>query len=158
MVDAKGAPVTEADRKGRLLSSLQALSATLMAILQTRLALVATELEEEKQRLLAILGWGAVAILMGTVASVFLAGFITVLFWDTHPLLVLGGLTLGFVLACAWAVGQVRQAIHGGGDLLAASLAELQADRDALAEAAARGRAQSDGATAASTDASVRGQ
>lgn len=139
------------------MSSLQALSATLMAILQTRLALVATELEEEKQRLLAILGWGAVAILMGTVASVFLAGFITVLFWDTHPLLVLGGLTLGFVLACAWSVKQVRQAIHGGGDLLAASLAELQADRDALAEAAARGRAQSDGATAASTHDAARG-
>jgi len=74
----------------RLLASVQAMSATLVAIFQTRLALLATEVEEEKQRLLAVLGWGAVAIMMGTVACVFLAGFITVLCWDTHPLLALG--------------------------------------------------------------------
>jgi len=125
---------------GRLLSSLQGLSATLMAIVQTRLALVATELEEEKQRMLAVLGWGAVAILMGTVACVFLAAFVTVLFWDTHPLMVLGGLTLAFAVACVWAARRVRAAIGEPGDFLAASLAELQSDQDALAQAAVRGK------------------
>lgn len=123
---------------GRLLSSLQSLSATLMAILQTRLALLATEVEEEKQRLLAVLGWGALAVLMGTVASVFLAGFITVLFWDSHPLLALGGLTLVFGLVCAVAWQRVNAIVQAPGGMLAASLAELQADHDALAAAAAR--------------------
>lgn len=144
MVEDKGPQAAPAGHAGRLMASLQAMSATLVAIFQTRLALMATELEEEKHRLLAVLGWGAVAILMGTVASVFLAGFITVLFWDTHPLLVLAAVTLAFALACAWAVARVRQALKGGGELLAASLAELQADRDALSEAAARGRAQAE--------------
>lgn len=127
---------------GRLLSSVQGLSATLMAIFQTRLALLATEVEEEKQRLLAVLAWGAVAILAGAVASVFLAGFIIVLFWDTHPLLVLGGLTLAFAFVCLWAVRRVQAVAHSAEGLLAASLAELQADHDALSAAAAASRGE----------------
>lgn len=125
---------------GRLLSSLQGLSATLVAILQTRLELLATEVEEEKHRLLAILGWGALAILMGTVASVFLAGFITVLFWESHPLLVLSLLTLAFGGVCAAAVRRVRSLMQTPGGMLAASLAELKADQEALLAAAGRGR------------------
>jgi uncharacterized membrane protein YqjE len=121
--------------RSRLMSSVQGLAATLMAIFQTRLALLATELEEDKQRLLSALAWGAVAILMGTVASVFLAAFITVLFWDTHPLLVLGGLTLAFSLACLWAAQRVMAMARTSHGLLAASLAELQADQDAMAAA-----------------------
>ncbi|MFT3857916.1 MAG: phage holin family protein [Aquabacterium sp.] len=125
---------------GRLLSSLQGLSATLVAILQTRLELLATEVEEEKHRVLAILGWGALAILMGTVASVFLAGFITVLFWDSHPLLVLCLLTLAFAAVCSAAVLRVRRLMQTPGGMLAASLAELKADQEALLAAAGRGR------------------
>lgn len=125
-----------AGARGRLMSSVQGLAATMMAILQTRLALLATEVEEEKQRLLGVLAWGAIAILMGTVASVFLAGFITVLFWDSHPLLVLGGLTAAFALACAWAVRRVNAITASPEGMLAASLAELQADHEALLAAA----------------------
>lgn len=123
------------------MSSMQGLAATLMAIFQTRLELLATEVEEEKQRLLAVLGWGAVAILMGTVASVFLAGFITVLFWDTHPLLVLGLLTLAFAAVCLWAVKRVQAITASPEGMLAATLAELQADHDALLAAAKGGAA-----------------
>jgi uncharacterized membrane protein YqjE len=123
------------------MSSMQGLAATLTAILQVRLALLATEVEEEKQRLLGVLAWGAVAILMGTVASVFLAGFITVLFWDRNPLLVLGGLTVAFAGGCLWAVQRVNAITGAPQGMLAASLAELQADHDALL-AAARGHRQ----------------
>lgn len=122
---------------GRLLSSLQGLSATLVAIFHTRLELLATEVEEEKRRMLAVLGWGAVAILMGTVACVFLAGFVTVLFWERYPLLVLGVLTLFFAVVCMLAVRRIAALLHASEGMLAASLAELVADRDALAKAAA---------------------
>ena len=139
MSESPHSPTGDGDgQRGRLMSSVQGLAATLTAILQTRLALLATEVEEEKHRLLGVLAWGALAILMGTVASVFLAGFITVLCWDSHPLLVLGGLTLAFAMACGWAVRRVK-ALSAPQDLLAASLAELQADHDALL-AAARGQ------------------
>lgn len=123
---------------GGLMASILRLLATLSAIGRNRLSLLAVELEEERNRVLAVLAWGAVAILMGTVASVFLAGFITVLFWDTHPLLVLGLLTLAFGAVCVWAVSRVRAIAGSPEGMLAATLAELQADQDALS-AAARG-------------------
>lgn len=141
MADAPRGP--QEPGAGRLLSSLQSLSATLIAIFQTRLELLAVEVEEEKQRMLAVLGWGAVAVLMGTVACVFLAGFVTVLFWERHPLLVLGLMTLVFALICVVAARRVAALMHASGGMLADSLAELQADHDALAQAAARSRAAS---------------
>lgn len=127
---------------GRLLTSLQGMSATLVALFQTRLALLATEVEEEKQRMLGVLGWGAVAVMMGTVASVFLAGFLTVMFWEYHPLLVLGVLTCVFAGICVYAARRAGALVQTRGGMLAASLAELQADHEALAKAAARGRGE----------------
>jgi uncharacterized membrane protein YqjE len=133
-------PGSEGPGAGRLLTSLQGLSATLVAILQTRLALLATEVEEEKHRMMGVLGWGAVAVMMGTVACVFLAGFVTVLFWERHPLMVLGVLTCVFAAICLFAVRRIGALTQPKGGMLAASLAELQADHEALAKAAARGR------------------
>jgi len=123
---------------GRLLSSLQGLTATLIAIAHTRLELLTVELEQEKRRMLAVLGWGAMVVLMGTVSCVFLAGFITVLFWEHNPLLVLGLMTLFFIAFCVLAAVRVKALIHSPGGLLADTLAELQADHEALMRAAGR--------------------
>jgi uncharacterized membrane protein YqjE len=126
-----------------LLASLQGLSGTVLGIAQTRLALLATEVEEEKQRVLRALAWGALALLLGTMACLFLALLITVVFWDTHRLLALSVVTAVFLFGALLAAWQFRQ--QGGsavGGALAASLAELGADCAALAAAAGRGRDQ----------------
>lgn len=114
-----------------LLASLRGLLATALALLQTRFELLATELEEEKLRLLGILVYGAVAVLLLCIGAVFLAIFLALLWWD-HRLLVIGGFTLAFLLGggAAWFLAQ-RQA-HSGSRVFAASLAELQQDRQAL--------------------------
>lgn len=115
-----------------LLSSLQGLLATLLAIFQTRLELLATEFEEEKLRLLKVLAWGAVALLLGGMGMLFVAAFITVLFWDEHRLLALGLMAAFFVVACvaaAWRANAHWQVATG---LLSATLAELDHDRQAL--------------------------
>lgn len=129
------------------MASLQGLGATLLAMGQTRLALLATELEEEKQRLLATLAWGAVALLLGCMACLFLAAFVTVLFWDTpHRLLAMACVTLLFAAGAAWAAWRVRQLGRTPeGGMLSASLAELEADCAALALAASRHPASSEG-------------
>lgn len=113
-------------------SSLRQLSGTVLDIARTRLALLATEVEEEKRRLLAVMAWGGFGILMGSVALVSLAAFVTVLFWDTHRLLVLGLLTLGFVGLCTLAAWQVRTLLGESAEPLRETLAELDADRKAL--------------------------
>lgn len=122
---------------GGLLASLQGLVATMLAIAQTRLALLATEVEEEKRRLLATVAWGAVAVLVGCFTLAFAAVFITVLFWDTHRLWVLGGMTVAFAAISVWAARQVSRLLRESGDMLSATLAELEADRQALMPAPA---------------------
>lgn len=132
MTDSTDSPDSSASGVGGLRASLQALAATMMAIFQTRLALLATELEEEKQRLLATMAWGAVAIFMGCFALAFLAGFVVVLYWDTHRLLALGLMVLLFLTMCLVACWQVRHLSRASAGLLSATLAELEVDRQAL--------------------------
>lgn len=117
-------------------ASLQGLMATVLAIIHTRLELLVTEVEEEKRRLLATVAWGAVGVLVGCFALAFAAVFITVLFWDSHRLLVVGLMTLTFGLISAWAMHRVKVLVRESGQMLAATLAELDADRQALMPAA----------------------
>jgi len=134
---------------GGLLGSVQGLASTLLDIGHTRLALLAIEVEEEKRRLLAVLAWGAVALLLGCMALLFGALTLTVVFWENHRLLALGGVSALFALAAVGAVWQVKAwARPPEGGALAASLAELQADVAALsaaAKAAGRGAASHEG-------------
>lgn len=111
---------------------MQGMLSTLLAILHTRLELLATEAEEEKRRLLATMAWGAVGILLGSMALAFMAVFITVLFWSTHRELVLGLLTVSFAAGCVLAFLQAKRQLRASGQWLNATLAELQADRQAL--------------------------
>lgn len=113
-------------------ASLQGLMATVLAIIHTRLELLVTELEEEKRRLLATVAWGAVGVLVGCFALAFAAVFITVLFWDSHRLLVVGLMTLSFGLISAWAMHRVKVLVRESGQMLSVTLAELDADRQAL--------------------------
>ena len=117
-------------------ASLQGLMATVLAIIHTRLELLVTEVEEEKRRLLATVAWGAVGVLVGCFALAFAAVFITVLFWDSHRLLVVGLMTMTFGLISAWAMHRVKVLVRESGQMLAATLAELDADRQALMPAA----------------------
>ena len=66
------------------------------------------------------------------VGLVFLAAFVSVLFWDTHRLLVLGGVTVAFFAACVLAFRQVRVRLAESQGMLRDTLAELEADRKAL--------------------------
>ena len=86
-------PKASANTAGTALkSSLRTLGATLLGVAHTRLELLALELEDEKRRVLGVLAWGAVAIMLGGFGLFFLAGWLTVLFWDSHRLWALGSI------------------------------------------------------------------
>jgi len=125
-----------AGASGGLKASLQSLAATLLAIAHTRLALLAVELEAEKRRLLAILAWGALGILLGGFGLVFLAAWLTVLWWDTHRLLALGVSALAFLGVAGLAMWRVRALLTASEAWLSGTLAELEADHQALAAGA----------------------
>lgn len=121
-----------ATASGRLTASLRGLLATLVALGHDRLALASIELEEERDRLLATLAWGAAAVVLACFALAFAAVFVMVLFWDTHRLLALGSVTLMLGAAAGLAWWRIRCLWAGRAGLLPATLAELEADRRAL--------------------------
>ena len=123
--------MADAPRAG-LFASLRGLLATAVGLVHTRLELLATEFQEEKIRLLSAVAYGAAAVLLLSIGAVFLAVFLTVLFWDSNRLLVLGIGTFfllgGWVLALMMAV----RLAQSGSRLFSASLAELRRDRAGL--------------------------
>jgi uncharacterized membrane protein YqjE len=121
-----------ADTPPGLFASLRGLAGTAVGLFRTRLELLATELAEEKLRLLGLLGYGAAAILMLFAGLVFLAVFVTVLLWDSHRLLALAVFAALFLGGGLLALTAALRLAHSPSRLFADSLAELGRDRSAL--------------------------
>jgi len=129
--------MTENDEAGRsgsagLFASLRNFAATAVAIARTRLELLANEVAEEKIRLGQLLVFGVVALFGLIVGVIFFAMFVTVLLWDSHRLLALGGFAVLFLGMGLYAVFQLRARASAGSRLFSASLAELGKDRQQL--------------------------
>jgi uncharacterized membrane protein YqjE len=115
-----------------LFASLRGFAATGVALLRTRVGLLKVEALEEVGRVRGMLLWGIVAVLLGVAGAVFLALFLTVLFWDSHRLLALGIFAALFIAAATVAVVAVLRLARQGSQLFSASLAELRQDEAAL--------------------------
>jgi len=115
-----------------LLDSLTTLAATLVAIAHTRLDLLSLDLEEERAHLLSLLILALTALFCIGVGVVLATILLVVAFWDTHRLLVLGGLAGFFVAAgvaaCLFAMHKARTKPR----LFSASMSELLKDRQHL--------------------------
>jgi uncharacterized membrane protein YqjE len=122
----------EAARAG-LFASLKGLLGTSLALLENRLQLFGVELAEERVRLLSVLGYGAIAFICLGAGLVFLAMFLTVLFWDSNRLLVLGIFAALFLGTGAATLLMTMSFARARSHLFAASLGELRKDRDSLA-------------------------
>ncbi len=129
---ADGTPGGEASRAG-LFASLTGLFGTALALLQNRLQLLGVELAEERLRLLSLLTYGAIALVCLSAGLVFLAVFLTVLFWDSNRLLALGIFSALFLGAGIATLLVAMNFAKSGSTLFTASLAELAKDREALA-------------------------
>ncbi len=115
-----------------LLASLKTLTATLVGVVQTRLELLSTDVAEERARLTAILVTVMVALFCLGVGTVLLTVLIVVVFWDTHRLAAIGGLTALFLIGGAglWALAMHK--LRTKPRLFDASISELAKDRDHL--------------------------
>lgn len=119
-------------RRGGLFASLRGLVATGVELLQVRIELLATEVQEEKVRLTAVLAYGAAAILLLGFGLLFLAVFMTALLWDSHRLLALGVFTAIFLLSGGAALVVARRHAQAGSRLFSGSLEELSRDKESL--------------------------
>lgn len=115
-----------------LLASLQRLLATSLEILQTRVEIVATEFEEERERIRELVVFGFVALFFVNIGVVLLTLFTVMLFWETHRLYVLGGFAVLYLGLGLIAATVLRRRNRSRPRLFATTVAELSKDRDQL--------------------------
>jgi len=101
---------------------------TLIAMVQTRLALAAVEVEEESQRMLGYFVLALLSLILFGIAMVLVALTIILVFWDNYRLEAAIGLAALFGAAGTWVAFKLRAGIANKPRLLAATAAELNKD------------------------------
>lgn len=120
-------------RGASLLASLQRLLATLIEILQTRVAIIATEFEEERERIRELIVFGFLAMFFVSIGLTLVTVFIVMLLWENNLVYMLGGCALLY-LALGLIIGLVlHRRLKSRPRLFATTLTELAKDRDQLA-------------------------
>ena len=116
---------------GGLLNSLRRLAATVVAIVGTRLELLANEVEEEALRLAHMLVLTVVALICFAFAALLLSALLLVVFWDDHPAGVLAGLAALYAFAGLVSIALLKRK-KSQSKLFATTLRELARDREHL--------------------------
>ena len=115
-----------------LLESLRGVAKTVVALVQTRIEIFASEIDEGRARIGRILLLTVVALFCLGLALVLGVLLIVVLFWDNNRLLALAILTGVFALGGVVALLALRSAIRDRPKFLSATLAELRKDQKEL--------------------------
>ena len=124
----------ESGRAEGLFESMRNLAKTFLAVLQTRLEIFASEIDEQRTLLARIAVLSGIAAFCLGLAVILLVLFVAVLFWDTNRLLAIGGMAGVFAVGGVVACLMLRSAITHRPKLLAATLAELHKDRTKLGD------------------------
>lgn len=114
------------------LASLRALGATLLELIGTRAELAVVELREEGERRKEMLGLAVAGSLFLSLGLLLAALFVVVLFWDTHRLAAIGGVTLLYLGIAAFAFARLREKLRASPPAFEATLREFAADRQLL--------------------------
>jgi uncharacterized membrane protein YqjE len=115
-----------------LFASLKGALSTLLAIAQTRLEIISTELQEQVARAAELLLWAFIALFAAGVGLLLGAVLLIIVFWDTHRVLVSALVTGFFLLLAVTAVVVLRAKLRQRPRLFAATMAELARDREHL--------------------------
>ena len=127
-----GADSSAGARAGGLLGSVKKFVATLVAVAQTRLQLLANEIHEERLRIQQLWLLAIIAVFFFALGVLLVTLFVIVLFWDSNRLLAIGGFAVFYVvIGIAFAIA-VRNRVARGSRLFEASLGELRKDRARL--------------------------
>ena len=115
---------------------LKEFAGTLLATVQTRLALLANEVQLEEQRLLRLVWRGLTAVLCLGLGMVLALVLLLSIWWEQRVLL-LSALTLVFLALATYFFLRLRSSLLQAEPIFAASLAELKEDLRQLKAASA---------------------
>ena len=121
-----------ATRARGLLGSVKNLAGTLVAVVQTRLQLLANEIQEESLRLWRLWLMSVIAVFFLAFSFLLFTLLVIAVFWDSNRLLAIGGfgvlyLIIGTVLAI-----RLQKSATVDSRLFEASLGELAKDQERL--------------------------
>jgi uncharacterized membrane protein YqjE len=133
-MDRDDASPASAGRRGGLIASLLRLLDSLLEIVQTRIELVASEYEEEREHLRELLLYGMITLFFFGFGVVLLTMFVILLLWDSHGLLVLGGFASAYLVAGVIALIVLLTKIRQRPRIFSATVGELRNDREHLKE------------------------
>ena len=121
-----------ASASGAPSSTVRSIVRALLSFADTRARLAASEFEEQLLRILEIAVWAVAAVLCLSIALLLVSLFIVLMFWETHRELAAGLLAGLFIAAGGASVLMVRGCLAARPKFLAATLAELDKDRQRL--------------------------
>jgi uncharacterized membrane protein YqjE len=120
---------SQQSRISGFLDSVGQLFVTALEMVQTRLELVFTELQEGLESLVVLVLW-VLGALMAAVLGLLFGGLALIfVFWDTHRVLVAVLVMCAFLLLAAAAAGVVLAKLRVQRSLFATTLTELAKDR-----------------------------
>jgi uncharacterized membrane protein YqjE len=127
-VDLQAEPVARAGPA----AALRSLGATLAGLVATRVELAVVELREEGERRKAMLVLASTAGAFLFVALLLATLFVLAVYWDTHRLAAIGGMTLLYLALGLGAIVRMRFLAANAPPPFEATLRELAADRELL--------------------------
>lgn len=122
------------DTDGGLFAALRRLLTSGVELLRVRLALLGTDIEQEKLRLFDAVLWAGLALLLLGMGLLLLCALVVVLLWEQQRLPALAALAALCLGGGAWLLRRARARLRAPGGLFAASVAELARDRAGLSE------------------------
>jgi len=107
-------------------------AANLVAITHTRLALLSTDIEEEREHLLSLLRWSLVSLFFMMLGLLLTAVLLIVLLWESYRLTAIAGLAGFFLTAGAISWYWAKRKAKAKPKLFWSSLMELEKDQQHL--------------------------
>ncbi|MGN6318996.1 phage holin family protein [Trinickia sp.] len=113
---------------------LRRMIASVFALLHSRLELIGIELAEERERIIAVIFLGLVAVMFAMMALISLTALIAVAFWDSYRWQVLAAITAFYGLGALICALRARSGLHAAPIVFEATLHEFEKDRDMFRE------------------------
>lgn len=117
---------------GGLLDGLAKLAAGLVAIAHTRLALLSTDIEEEREHLLSLIRLSLISLFFIMLGLLLLAVLLIVVLWESYRLSAIAGLAGCFLVAGLLTWYLAKRKAKTKPRLFWSSLNELEKDRQQL--------------------------
>ena len=115
-----------------IMEALRCFLGTWVAVLKTRVELIGTELEEQREWLEKLVILSVAALFCLSFGIVFLTLFITMLFWAEYRQLVLGGFAALYLIAGLWALFAARKKARNKPKMFSTTVSELEKDEHEL--------------------------